>query len=288
MSEIGLLLKKAIQKTLGRGDMNSTNFRCTAGTALMLATSVAYSFSLFGNDPISVVRNSFLEYSDTASIGNVFDAYQYCSNKRWEKFKTQRGEQIVQFSCVRPLANEEVDSHFAEEVKNAGRWFKNAKGAITNVLKPLDREDCREYEIIYSEITKAVKLNRKIDIEKLGDDFIDRSYDYPLLSYKDNRGNYKKISKEDILSYNRAFDECIKYQNFDWNAYYGTSTELLVQFAFIKNSTKDFKVLFYGVKTILPNVNGEHSWPFKNPIINFYQDTDVQEEIDSKFWNLLF
>ena len=73
--------------------MKSTNFHCSAGITLMLATSFAYAFSLFGNDPIDVVKDSFLAYDDTASIGKVFNAYPFCTNKKWEKIETERGQQ---------------------------------------------------------------------------------------------------------------------------------------------------------------------------------------------------
>ena len=65
---------------------------------------IALSFTLIGcTDDINHVKEGFLpNISKSLTVSEAFDNYSYCTDQKWEKFETTRGEKIVRFSCYMP------------------------------------------------------------------------------------------------------------------------------------------------------------------------------------------
>jgi hypothetical protein len=63
---------------------------------LILCISLLTSCNHFTSNT-KLVKNSFLDFDQSATIGEILDNYQYFTHTEWEEFTTEQGKEIVQF-----------------------------------------------------------------------------------------------------------------------------------------------------------------------------------------------
>jgi len=65
---------------------------------------VVILFSGCGEDNVSLsniekVKNSVMNFDKSITIGQAFDNWNSCKNKKWNEFTTNNQKQIVEFTC---------------------------------------------------------------------------------------------------------------------------------------------------------------------------------------------
>lgn len=71
-------------------------------TIVKISTVALLGLGLVGcSDNKSLVKDSTLSrYSDSLTVGKAFDTWKQCDDVEWEEFKTERDEELVEYTCV--------------------------------------------------------------------------------------------------------------------------------------------------------------------------------------------
>jgi hypothetical protein len=65
--------------------------------ALFLALIIKGMF--IGGGDIALVKNGYMNFNKTTTIGEALDNWDNCKNTKWESFTTKNGIKVVQFTC---------------------------------------------------------------------------------------------------------------------------------------------------------------------------------------------
>lgn len=49
---------------------------------------------------IAKVKNGFLDYNETTTVGHAFDNWSHCNKSKWSKFTTKNKVNVVEFECI--------------------------------------------------------------------------------------------------------------------------------------------------------------------------------------------
>ncbi len=67
----------------------------TIKVLLSLTLFTSYSYS----DNIDLVKNSIMKFDKSITVGQAFDNWELCKDKKWTEFQTNNKKQIVEFIC---------------------------------------------------------------------------------------------------------------------------------------------------------------------------------------------
>lgn len=88
---------------------------------------------------INFIKNGAMDFDKTLTVGQAFDNWKYCSNKKWENFTTDNGRKVIQFECEyqqplkfiellqksKKLSNEYFDYLNIRNIKLQVQWTLN-------------------------------------------------------------------------------------------------------------------------------------------------------------------
>lgn len=67
----------------------------TSKVLLSLTLFTSYSYS----NNIDLVKNSIMKFDKSITVGQAFDNWELCKDKKWTEFQTNNKKQIVEFIC---------------------------------------------------------------------------------------------------------------------------------------------------------------------------------------------
>lgn len=67
-----------------------------------------------------LVKNGIMQFNKTLTVGEAFDRWSECQSRKWEEFKSDNGQRVVQFTC---------------SAKNVTAFMNKAKSILTNESK---------------------------------------------------------------------------------------------------------------------------------------------------------
>lgn len=66
----------------------------------VLALAAAMQGCRLTTSDIELVKKGVMELDKTLTVGEAFDGWAQCSQKKWEAFETANGRKVVEFSCA--------------------------------------------------------------------------------------------------------------------------------------------------------------------------------------------
>jgi hypothetical protein len=67
----------------------------TSKVLLSLALFTSYSYA----DNIDLVKDSIMRFDKSITVGQAFDNWENCKDKKWTEFETNNKKRIVEFNC---------------------------------------------------------------------------------------------------------------------------------------------------------------------------------------------
>ena len=67
----------------------------TSKVLLSLTLFTSYSYA----DNINIVKDSIMRFDKSITVGQAFDNWENCKDKKWTEFETNNKKQIVEFTC---------------------------------------------------------------------------------------------------------------------------------------------------------------------------------------------
>jgi len=69
----------------------------------LITSKVLLSLTLFSSnsyaDNIDLVKDSIMRFDKSITVGQAFDNWEKCKDKKWTEFETNNKKQIVEFTC---------------------------------------------------------------------------------------------------------------------------------------------------------------------------------------------
>lgn len=121
----------------------------------------------------TIVREGYLDFDKTTTIGQAFDGYAYFKNKTWKEYQSENGTEMVQFVGNYDLSTGKFTDHLMSMQKMAGASNSGSESEMKiqeDVMKSKINEKFKSVDLI---LDFAIQSDDSIEIHsmKLKTDF---------------------------------------------------------------------------------------------------------------------
>ncbi len=145
------------------------------------------------SDDIDIVKNGVMNFNKTITVGEAFDNWNNCEEKKWESFETDNGVRVVQFTC----GDKDYTSKYLDKIKS----FLPPKKQNTNYLNLKNMQQIFQWTINKDDTFQI----DNVQLEFIWND--DKKFDVPMETIKE----LKKVYKNETTDKNEELKDIGKF-----------------------------------------------------------------------------